>query len=88
MLSKYSMRYVRHIFAIYPRLDNPEHIVVIAGDKQMLFTPLANEQTLPGQLGLSLPQRKWISCDIGQELGVEIHKPHPTRSFISSMVSL
>ena len=96
------------------RLGGPEHIVVIAGDKQLLFTPLPNEQTLPGsvsvifveseyifdnfstfdlrqcslQLGLSLPQRKWLTCDINQELGVEPHKPHPTKSYISSMVRL
>ena len=94
------------------RLGGPEHIVVIAGDKQLLFTPLSNEQTLPGsvsvifvkseyifsstfdsrqcllQLGLSLPQRKWLTCDINQELGVEPHKPHPTKSYISSMVRL
>jgi len=68
------------------RLGGPEHIVVIAGDKQLLFTPLPNEQTLPGSLGLSLPQRKWLTCDINQELGVEPHKPHPTKSYISSMV--
>jgi len=71
------------------RMGGPEHIVVISGsggDQQKLFSVLANDQTLPGFLGLSLPQRKWITCDIGQELGVEPHKPHPTRAFISSMV--
>ena len=42
------------------RLGGPEHIVVIAGDKQLLFTPLPNDQTLPGSVSAILVESEYL----------------------------
>ena len=78
---------------LHPRdrdmLNNSEHIIVATGpggDQRKIFSVITNDQMLAGYVGFSLPQRKWTSVDVNQDLEISIFEPHPAKSFISSMV--
>ena len=73
------------------RLQGAAHIVVATGqaeNQQHLFSVLANEQMLAGYVGFSMPQRKWASVDVNQEINVSVHRPDTSRVVSSAVISV
>ena len=70
------------------RLQGTPHILIATGpgqNQQHLFSVLPNEQMLAGYVGFSMPQRKWASVDVNQEIEVSVHRPDPSK-LVSSVV--
>ena len=72
----------------HERLQGANHILIATGpgeNQQHLFSVLSNEQMLAGYVGFSMPQRKWASVDVNQELEVSMHRPDSSK-LVSSVV--
>ena len=54
-------------------------------NQQHIFSVAPNEQMLAGYVGFSLPQRKWASVDVNQDIEVSLHRPDPSK-LVSSLV--
>ena len=70
------------------KLQGASHILIATGQaesQQHLFSVLANEQMLAGYVGFSMPQRKWASVDVNQEITVAPYRP-PASKLVSSIV--
>ena len=70
------------------RLQGAKHILISTGqseNQQHLFSVLSNEQMLAGYVGFSMPQRKWASVDVNQDIAVSAHLPDSTK-LVSSVV--
>ena len=70
------------------RLQGADHILIASGpgeNQQHLFSVHSNDQMLAGQVGFSLPQRKWASVDVNQEIEVSSYRPDSSK-LVSSVV--
>lgn len=69
-------------------LQGAQHILVASGpaeNQQHIFSVAPNDQMLAGYVGFSLPQRKWASVDVNQDIEVSVHRPDPSK-LVSSLV--
>ena len=72
-------------------LQGANHIVIASGqgeNQQHLFSVLSNEQMLAGYVGFSMPQRKWASVDVNQEISVSAHRPDASKMVSSVVIAI
>ena len=63
------------------------HINVrVANGGSFVFSIVADASVPAGEIGFSMPQRKWAQLSVGQDIGVGVHKFDKSRSFISAAV--
>ena len=70
------------------RLQGANHILIKTGpgeNQQHLFSVLPHEQMLAGFVGFSMPQRKWASVDVNQDMDVSMYRPDVSK-LVSSVV--
>jgi len=67
-------------------LQSNPHIEMLTGPGQsFIFSLVAEPKVTPGEIGVSVPQRKWAMLSVGQEVGVRPYSFDKSRSYISQV---
>ncbi|XP_067931264.1 vesicle-fusing ATPase-like [Watersipora subatra] len=62
------------------------HITVTTGPSQNFVFSIKNDgKVAPGTIGFSLPQRKWASLSLNQEITVRPYMANPAKEYISNL---
>jgi len=68
------------------RPSETPHIEVLAGPGQNYVFGISSDMSVPaGEIGFSMPQRKWAQLSVGQEIGVKAFSFDKHRSYISEV---